>query len=412
MTMFNRQAFGALLLFFAGLVFFGTRAAVYSEESAPSVTAVELAEKTEAFWNGIKSLDVKYEVEIPVLMNDNDEFLIVKESPRWLYDRATNRQRLTTPKETKNGDTKFDNYYFDGDSTFHFCERDPETPTESLLNLYMGSNAQAVVCYGWNMIPCKSDNFPYAPWFSDGLGDEKSMKSLGFQFGDRELSFSEWVAKYPASAPARSVDEEGDVLWTFRVWNNPQTAQLFPVGTDETKAEDGSVGKEEAAQAIFYDVVINESKNYLLHAYRTAAFFPEPDGENVTAIREYKTLEYLSESGLFFPKKTEVVQTFGGKSMPPQRHDVEELRANRTDLDLDSFNIPELTFVSIRDTRNHKHKIKKEEIAVWGKDGAPAEVYSLKEFRANRYSIKADVYKKRLARNGQTLPDEDSAQNE
>ena len=96
--------------------------------------------------------------------------------------------------------------------------------------------------------------------------------------------------------------------------------------------------------------------------------------------------------------------------MPPQMHGVEKLRANRTDLDLDSFNIPELTFVSIRDTRNHKHKIKKEEIAVWGKDGAPAEVYSLKEFRANRYSIKADVYKKRLARNGQTLPDEDSAQ--
>ncbi len=370
-----------------------------SESKDAPFTAVELAKKTEAFWNGVKSLDVKYVAETPFLVDESDEMETEKKSPRWLFDRATNRQRWITHGLTDEGIETYVDNYFDGNATYHFAAYDADMPMKSVLDFFIHLNETrriADVNYGWNRIPSTSDNFPYSPWFPDGLGDENATKFFWFQFGDKELAFSEWVAKYPVSVPVRSVDEKGDVLWTFRVWNNPQTSQLFPVGTDETKAEDGSVDKEDAAQAVFFDVVINESKNYLLHAYRSVGFFPQSGDVVVSGIGEYKTLEYLSDSGLFFPKRTEITMIGGGKAAPPRRHTVEELRVNQTDLDLDSFTIPEFTPVSLAEvTEAPKHEITKQEIAIWGSDNKPSQIYTLEAFDELRLSCEREILKMR-----------------
>ena len=134
-----------------------------SESKDAPFTAVELAKKTEAFWNGVKSLDVKYVAETPFLVDESDEMETEKKSPRWLFDRATNRQRWITHGLTDEGIETYVDNYFDGNATYHFAAYDADRPMKSVLDFFIHLNETrriADVNYGWNRIPSTSDNFP------------------------------------------------------------------------------------------------------------------------------------------------------------------------------------------------------------------------------------------------------------
>ena len=59
-----------------------------SESKDAPFTAVELAKKTEAFWNGVKSIDMTFVKEAP-LISDDGNFVIETRKFRWMFDRAS-----------------------------------------------------------------------------------------------------------------------------------------------------------------------------------------------------------------------------------------------------------------------------------------------------------------------------------
>lgn len=81
---------------------------------------------------------------------------------------------------------------------------------------------------------------------------------------DSNLTFIEIMKKYPTSSPTRQIDSSGDVLWTFYFFPDERAASIFP---EEFK--EGLAHKE---------VVINETKNFLVQLIRSVSYYPLKKG--------------------------------------------------------------------------------------------------------------------------------------
>ncbi len=350
-----------------------------SESKDAPFTAVELAKKTEAFWNGVKSIDMTFVKEAPLIIDDGN-FVIETRKFRWMFDRASKKQRrLIDEPETEFGVFHSDDY-FDGTASYHLSGRDVVSPFKSELEYHMKVAREGIMRYAnyeenVNRAVCL-DNLSYQFWFPEG---HNSHFSYNFKT-DSKLSFSEAIARYPSSVPQRSVDESGDVLWTFRSWPTQENADRFPPGSDVTQEDEDAFRKNEIANIAFRDVTVNESKNFLLQSVKTVSFNPQPSGEILIGRVEYVTSSFIQAGGFYFPGHTEIHGTMGDGPAPWIKHTVEKIKIGGK-LDFDSFKIPEYTNGSWTGADGIRKMV------VWGKDNKPQQIMTTDEYDARMYPI-------------------------
>ena len=307
---------------------------LHADETTSFYSALELAEKTDSFWKDIDSIEVSFEYDQAMASKERGAFNELS-NVIWSYDRKTKKERLIKNKIDENNREYVIDRYFDGKSTYEYQGNDRTTKFKMMEEFF----EQKVKDHDWRRFASIDIDYNYFETGSDSFYRTRfpEGRNIFFLFNVKEddrLTFSEIVKKYPSSEPERSVDDSGDVLWTFYLFPTKEAEEAFP--------------KELELPVASRKVVINESKNFHIQFVK-AICHEERDGKKSRHIVEYEVLSYLKENEHFFPKTIENRYVLAGKTVAYNRQNVSKVRFNVFDFDFDSFYIPEYMEIMYHD---------------------------------------------------------------
>ena len=353
-------AFTAAALFAVSLFLTPRFAAGCGEEgmadsSEEPRSAEELASQTEKFWRQFKRLDVTYRFTSYDYNSETKEYKEIVQKIRWRYDLETGQERET--REDSIDELTLD-WYFDGASnTYELRGIDVDSEMTSELDFFLRrkeTRRSGAVYEGYDpKLGASWENHTYRTWYP---GAQRSYFRMAPE--DDTLSFVETVRKYPTSTPVRSTSPSGDILWTFLLFPSQEAADAYP-------------NEVPNAQGMCYDeIVINESKNYLVQSVRSTFYQRLVSGEKERIASLFEVGETLKVGDFYFPKLS--WYKYPEDDPRPQIHEVESLKVDG-DLDFDSFKIPKFTLVSVFQKDGSEYR------AIWGEGNKAARTFRSEE---------------------------------
>ena len=325
-------------------------------------SASELVERNERYWKAIRSVDVEFTQEGWAAGNRADLTPIPSaDSIHWAMSAGRERLQFCEMAPADDDRVSFSptrliqhDFYYDGKTTFHLFGEDvgKKTPSSEIEGLQISMRGR--VCAGLD------DGFiDYHPAYHWLL-----MKRLMMRFGNPwrpDETLRTFVEDNETNRPVSHVDNNGDQLWLFRI--SPSAANTVA-----------------GSRAPYVDVVINESKGFLVQAIDHHSF-DAPRTEHASEIvTELRIEEYAKVGeGLYFPNK--VVQHIYNAAMRAETelskiYTVRRLRVN-ADLADETFEFSIPAFVTV----THSPLVEREgetyePISVWGSDNKPMRTFS------------------------------------